>query len=64
MSNFLPALAAMLLAPDSSLTRILRVLPTSFGRDVLVGARILLHRVHVHAALVGERAGADVRLAR
>ena len=33
-----------------------------FRRDVLVGRRILQHRAHVHAALVGERAVADVGL--
>ena len=32
------------------------------GLDVLVGAAVLLDRVDVHAALVRERALADVRL--
>ena len=36
----------------------------SLGLDVLVGARVFLDRVDVHAALVRERALADVRLLR
>ena len=49
--------------PDSSLTRIRRSLPTRSGRDVLVAGRARDDGVDVHAALVGEGALADERLA-
>jgi len=38
--------------------------PNRLRRDVLVSADILLHRVHVHAALMRKCTGADIRLAR
>ena len=50
-------------APDISLMRILRAVADALGGDVLVGAGVFLHRVDVHAALVGEGAAADIRLA-
>ena len=49
----------MLPRPERSLTSTRWRLPTSFGRDVLVGGRILQHGADVHAALVGEGALAD-----
>ena len=49
--------------PDSSLTRTRRSLPTRRRVDVLVAAGVLADAVDVHPPLVGERAGADERLA-
>ena len=63
MSNFLPALAAMLLCAGHLADQDLAAVADALGRDVLVGAGVLLHRVDVHAALVGEGAAADVGLA-
>ena len=47
-------------APDSSLTRIRRSLPTSSGVQVLVGLRVLAQGVHMQAGLVGEGGTAHI----
>ena len=58
------AFMTMLLRPARSLISTCRVLPTERRIDVLVAAQHLRDRVHVRAALVRERRGADPRQAR
>ena len=63
MSNFLADLGGDVARAGQFADKNLREFADGFRRDVLIGADIFLNRVDVHPALVGEGAGADVRLA-